>query len=295
MGKTAAKGKAGLLSERRGSTASCSSLVSMSAKPRWRNTWQRDGCHHRKAGRPFFTSRRGHRVDGHVRGADDFVSAFLWTSHPATFAARASVAGVTAHSDAEWIARQLTEACGWNEPPRYIIRDRNRAWRCIHPAPRSDGHPRSTELGSVAPAKRNTERLIGSIRRECLDQFVVFGERHLRHLLKSYQNYYNEVRPHLSLQKDAPARRHVCRTGCVRSIPVLGGRQSSRIDRHTSLRSPRCARSPAPTTSSTVSVPSFERIHLRTDRFLSGGPDLELLDLIAIVDARVRLKAITHK
>ena len=53
------------------------------------------------------------------------------------------------------------------------------------------------------------ERLIGSIRRECLDYVVVFGERHLRHLLGSYQRYYNEARTHLSLNKDAPISRTV--------------------------------------------------------------------------------------
>jgi hypothetical protein len=66
------------------------------------------------------------------------------------------------------------------------------------------------------------ELLIGSIRRECLDHVVVVGERHLRHVLASCQKYYNEVRTHLSLQKDAPVRRHVCRTGRVRSSPISG-------------------------------------------------------------------------
>jgi transposase InsO family protein len=67
------------------------------------------------------------------------------------------------------------------------------------------------------------ERLIGSIRRECLDHVVVVGKRHLRHVLASYQKYYNEVRTHLSLQKDAPVRRDACRTGRERSSPILGG------------------------------------------------------------------------
>jgi hypothetical protein len=57
---------------------------------------------------------------------------------------------------------------------------------------------------------------------ECLDHVVVFGERHLRHVLASYQKYYNEVRTHLSLQKDAPVRRDVCRTGRVRGVANLG-------------------------------------------------------------------------
>ena len=67
------------------------------------------------------------------------------------------------------------------------------------------------------------ERLIGSIRRECLDHVVVLGERHLRHLLKSYQNYYNEARTHLSLHKDSPVSRAVQTVGRMLAIPVLGG------------------------------------------------------------------------
>ena len=67
------------------------------------------------------------------------------------------------------------------------------------------------------------ERLIGSIRRECLDYVVVFGERHLRHLLKSYQEYYNEARTHLSLHKDAPITRTVQTVGQTLAVPILGG------------------------------------------------------------------------
>src|SRR5258708_14127684 len=67
------------------------------------------------------------------------------------------------------------------------------------------------------------ERLIGSIRRECLDHVVVFGKRHLRHVLLSYLKYYNEVRPPLSLEKDAPVSRTVERAGRILCCPVLGG------------------------------------------------------------------------
>jgi transposase InsO family protein len=67
------------------------------------------------------------------------------------------------------------------------------------------------------------ERLIGSIRQECLDYVVVFGERHLRHLLKSYQKYYNEARTHLSLNKDAPVSRAVQAVGRILCLPILGG------------------------------------------------------------------------
>jgi hypothetical protein len=67
------------------------------------------------------------------------------------------------------------------------------------------------------------ERLIGSVRRECADHVVVFGERHLRHLLLVYKNYYNVTRTHLSLNKDAPSPRAVQATGHIISLPILGG------------------------------------------------------------------------
>jgi hypothetical protein len=65
--------------------------------------------------------------------------------------------------------------------------------------------------------------LIGSIRRECLDHIVVMGEHHLRHILMCYMEYYNAVRTHLSLGKDAPVKRLVQRTGRIQVSPVLGG------------------------------------------------------------------------
>ena len=67
------------------------------------------------------------------------------------------------------------------------------------------------------------ERLIGSIRRDCLDHVVIFGEQHLRHLLNSYQEYYNESRTHLSLKKDAPIPRDAQSVGRVLALPILGG------------------------------------------------------------------------
>jgi transposase InsO family protein len=67
------------------------------------------------------------------------------------------------------------------------------------------------------------ERLIGSIRRECLDHVVMCSEHHLRHLLLSYMKYYNGARPHLSLEKDAPVSRAVDRAGHILCRPILGG------------------------------------------------------------------------
>ena len=67
------------------------------------------------------------------------------------------------------------------------------------------------------------ERLIGSIRRECLDHVVVFGEAHLRRILEAYAIYYNSIRTHLTLGKDAPVSRPVQSVGHIVAIPVLGG------------------------------------------------------------------------
>jgi hypothetical protein len=92
----------------------------------------------------------------------------------------------------------------WDEAPHYLIRDRPTAAR----SPWQNGH---------------AERLIGSIRRECLDDLVVFGEAHLRRVLKNYGSYYNQVRTHLALDKDAPEFRHVERVGNIQELPLLGG------------------------------------------------------------------------
>jgi Integrase core domain len=69
----------------------------------------------------------------------------------------------------------------------------------------------------------HAERLIGSIQRECLDHIVVFGERHLRHLLRAYVDYYNAARTHLSQDRDAPIQRVVQVVGRILSTPILGG------------------------------------------------------------------------
>jgi len=67
------------------------------------------------------------------------------------------------------------------------------------------------------------ERLIGSIRRECVDHFVVLSEAHLRRILRAYAGYYNDIRTHRSLDKDAPVSRPVQRTGIISSHAILGG------------------------------------------------------------------------
>jgi transposase InsO family protein len=67
------------------------------------------------------------------------------------------------------------------------------------------------------------ERSIGTVRRECLDRMLIFGEAHLRRILSMYAIYYNESRTHLSLHKDAPLHQAIQRSGIVVAVPVLGG------------------------------------------------------------------------
>jgi transposase InsO family protein len=132
--------------------------------------------------------------------------------------------GVTAHPNAEWLARQLTEACGWSESPRYIIRDRDGAYGEAFIRRLTAMGIRDRPISARSPWQNGlAERLIGSIRRDCLDHVVIFGEQHLRHLLNSYQQYYNESRTHLSLEKDAPIPRDAQRVGRVLGLPMLGG------------------------------------------------------------------------
>src|SRR5262249_26162931 len=132
--------------------------------------------------------------------------------------------GVTAHPSAEWIVGQLTEAYGWQQAPRYIIRDRDCVYGDVFVRRIRAMGIRDRPIAPRSPWQNGcAERLIGSIRRDCLDHFVVFGEQHLRHLLKSYQAYYNEARTHLSLQKDAPIPRAVQTVGQTLAVPVFGG------------------------------------------------------------------------
>ena len=109
---------------------------------------------------------------------------------------------VTDHPTAEWVARQLTDAFPWDEAPDYMIRDRD---------------------GCYNQAVTKRLAAMGSNRRECLDHTVIFSETHLRRILATYAGYYNELRTHLSLGKDAPHHRPIQRLGQLVAQPVLGG------------------------------------------------------------------------
>src|SRR5258708_1350916 len=152
--------------------------------------------------------------------------------------------GVTANPIAEWIANQVTEACGWEQTPRYLIRDRDGTYGEVFIRRLRSMGIRDRPTSPHSPWQNGyAERLIGSIRRECLDHVVVFGERHLRHVLLSYMKYHNEIRTHLSLEKDAPVSRAVKLAGAILCRPVLGGLHHQYVRKHQITRHP-CRTSP---------------------------------------------------
>jgi len=131
---------------------------------------------------------------------------------------------VTTNLTAEWIARQLTEAFPWNEAPPYLIRDRDRIYGAVVTRRLRAMGIRDKPTAPASPWQNGfAERLIGSIRRECVDHFIVLGEAHLRRILRAYARYYNDIRTHRSLDKDAPVSRPVQPTGSIKSHPILGG------------------------------------------------------------------------
>ena len=130
---------------------------------------------------------------------------------------------VTANPTAEWIARQLTEAFPWNEAPHYLIRDRDRIYGAVVTRRLRAMGIRDKPTAPASPWQNGfAERLIGSIRRECMDHLIVLSEAHLRRILRAYARYYNDIRTHWSLNKDSPVSRSVQRTGNIRSHPILG-------------------------------------------------------------------------
>ena len=135
---------------------------------------------------------------------------------------------VTAHPRADWVWRQLIEAMPWNSGPRFLIRDRDRAY-----GPSFVPHARrlgiETVLTPIASPRANAvaERVVGTLRRECLDHVIIVNERHLRLVLREFVRHYNEQRPHRGLSLAAPRREPASEpplhAHTVRGRPILGG------------------------------------------------------------------------
>ncbi len=135
-------------------------------------------------------------------------------------------ANVTEHPTAAWTARQVLEAIGADDVPRFLLRDNDAIYGRLF-------RQRIATLGlvEVTTALRSpwqnpyVEHVIGSIRRECIDHTIIIGERHLRRVIGAYVRYYNRSRTHLSLKKDAPDPRLICghRQGKIVWRPHCGG------------------------------------------------------------------------
>jgi transposase InsO family protein len=133
---------------------------------------------------------------------------------------------VSASPTAYWTGQQLVEAFPWETAPRYLLRDRDAVYGVAFSS-------RAQTMGilEVKTAPRSpwqnpyVERLIGTLRRECLDHVVVLNENHLRRLLRDYLTYYHHYRTHLSLEKDSPEPRPVERAdlGRIVETPMVGG------------------------------------------------------------------------
>jgi hypothetical protein len=133
---------------------------------------------------------------------------------------------VTESPTAVWTGQQIVEAFPWDTAPWYLIRDRDCIFggEFIH-------RVKSMDIEQVLISARSpwqnpfAERVIGSIRRECLDHVIVFDEKHLRRVLKQHFKYYHESRTHLGLEKDCPSLRAVepPHLGPINAEPMVGG------------------------------------------------------------------------
>ncbi len=131
---------------------------------------------------------------------------------------------VTTHPTAMWLARQITEAFPWETAPSFLVRDNDGAYGLAFRRRVRAMGIRDRPTRPYSPWQNgHAERLIGSIRRDCLDHQIIWSAAHLRRVLKAYAEYYNHDRTHLALDKDCPNPRSVERDGEIISTPVLGG------------------------------------------------------------------------
>jgi hypothetical protein len=111
--------------------------------------------------------------------------------------------GVTASPTAEWISRQITEAFPWDHAPRYLIRNRDNLYGLLFVQRLRAMGIRDRPIAPRSPWQNAyVERLIGSIRRECLDHVIVFGEAHLRRILGAYAAYYSAHMPPIIMRRE---------------------------------------------------------------------------------------------
>ena len=213
--------------ERLASTASCSSSAPRSQKPPCRSTCRVGEGRRRRPGEHFLHNH-----------AQDLISVDFFVVPTATFRVlyvflalgherrRIAHCNVTDGPSARWTGQQLVNAFPYDSAPKYLIRDRDNIYGAnfIRRA-------RAMGIEQVLTAPRSPwqnaycERVIGTLRRECLDHVIVLGEEHVRRILRKYLDYYHSSRTHLALDKDAPEprERHSIDAGKVIALPMVGG------------------------------------------------------------------------
>lgn len=174
-------------------------------------------------------------LDNHIK---DLVSIEFYTVPTATFRIMYVILvlrhdrreivhfNVTEHPTAQWTAQQIVEAFPWDPAPRYLLRDRDKIFSANF-----RHRIRALDMRQVLIAPRSpwqnpyVERLIGSIRRECLNHVIVFNDRHLKKMLRAYFGYYHTARTHLALGKQCPEPRsaELPDQGAVSAFPHVGG------------------------------------------------------------------------
>ena len=133
---------------------------------------------------------------------------------------------VTEHPTAQWTAQQIVDAFPWDTAPRFLLRDRDSIYSVAFQTRMKHLGIEEVKIAPRSPWQSPyVERVIGSIRRECLNDVIVLNERHLRRLLRSYLSYYHTWRVHRSLEMDAPELRAVQlpEIGPIRKVPEVGG------------------------------------------------------------------------
>src|SRR6202022_2334165 len=211
--------------ERHASTANCSSSGLRSRSRASPSTWSNDG------GRPA--------MDGEPSCITTRQTLPPWTCSSfqlsvSTCSMPSSSSGSTAETSSGSMSQQIRRQNGLHaRSPRHflgmrlrttLIRDRDHIYGSVVTRRLRAMGIRDKPTAPASPWQNGfAERLIGSIRRECVDHIIVLGEMHLRRVLKSYADYYNCVRTHRSLHKDAPVSRPVQRTGVIGSHTILGG------------------------------------------------------------------------
>jgi putative transposase len=177
-------------------------------------------------GRSFLQNHTdGHGGNRHVHCRDRDVSDPLY---PDCACERRKIIhfGVAENPTQVWLSHQITEAFPWDTAPRYLLRDRDASYG---PTFRARVKGMGVEEVVIAPRapwqNPYAERIIGSVRRECLDHVIIFNERHLRRVLSCYFRYYHRSRTHLSLNKDCPDPRgiHPPSGGKIVAFPEAGG------------------------------------------------------------------------